>query len=160
MIVNKICPDCEAEYYSHIEKCADCGTALLFLEEYRNAQEEKKRRALRIVEQGVEVREGNLEWMNELRAALADSGIPGRVIAGESCKKSCCGGEWQLVVSREDAGRAQERIEEYFRELDPELRASHELMNQGKCPACGSPVNAGDAECSDCGLTLIIIEEE
>jgi hypothetical protein len=56
--------------------------------------------------------------------------------------------------------RAQERIEEYFRELHPELRDSHELAKQGKCPACGSTVVAGETECSDCGLMLVVIEEE
>jgi hypothetical protein len=45
-------------------------------------------------------------------------------------------------------------------EIHPELRASNELISQGKCPACGSPVAAKDRECSDCGLTLLVIEDE
>jgi len=64
-----------------------------------------------------------------------------------------------LIVSTEDLEMAQERVAEYYREIHPELRAS-ELVSQGKCPACGSAVGADDNECSDCGLTLVIIEEE
>ncbi|MCK7513085.1 MAG: hypothetical protein MZV70_59735 [Desulfobacterales bacterium] len=36
--------------------------------------------------------------------------------------------------------RAQrQRIEEYFAEMHPEIRASQNLLGEGKCPACGSP---------------------
>ncbi|MGO9018142.1 MAG: hypothetical protein ACLQVJ_07295 [Syntrophobacteraceae bacterium] len=45
-------------------------------------------------------------------------------------------------------------------EMHPEIRASHELAREGKCPACSFPVGPGDRECSDCGLPLVIIEEE
>jgi hypothetical protein len=62
------------------------------------------------------------------------------------------------MVSSKDAERANERIEEYYMEIHPEIRASREMMSQGKCPACGSPVNSGAAECPDCGLTLLITE--
>ena len=65
-----------------------------------------------------------------------------------------------MIVSTEDLERAQERVAEYYMEIHPELRASNELVSQGKCPACGSAVGADDNECSDCGLTLVIIEEE
>ena len=43
MNLNKICPNCEAEYYPHIEKCADCGAVLISFEEHKKAQEERKR---------------------------------------------------------------------------------------------------------------------
>ena len=64
---NKICPDCEAEFLPHIEKCADCGAVLLTFEEHRKAQEERKRIAEKIVENTVVVREGDLDWMSELQ---------------------------------------------------------------------------------------------
>jgi hypothetical protein len=65
-----------------------------------------------------------------------------------------------LIVSAEDLEMAQERVAEYYMEIHPELRASNELVSQGKCPACGSAVGADDNECSDCGLTLVITGEE
>jgi peptidyl-tRNA hydrolase len=157
---NKICPDCEAEYFPHIEKCADCGAVLLFPEEYKKAQEEKKRLMEKAIENEVAVREGDLNWMDELYAVLIDAGIPCTVRSDAGCTKSCCGDKCRLVVAPEDFGRAQERIEKYFMEMHPEIRASNELVSEGKCPACGSPVDPGGRECPDCGLMLVIIEEE
>jgi hypothetical protein len=157
---NKICPHCETEYLPHIEKCVDCGAVLLLPEEYRRAEEEKKRLGEKTVENTVAVREGDLDWLSELRAVLIDAGIPCTIHSDAGCKKACCGDKCRLVVSSADLERAQERIEEYFMEVNPELRASNELLREGKCPACGSPVGAGDRECPDCGLPLLIVEEE
>jgi len=157
---NKICPDCEIEYLPHIEKCADCGAVLLSHEEHRQAQEEKKRLMAKAVENAAVVREGDLKWLGKLYNVLIDAGIPCTVISDAGCNKGSCGNKCRLMVSAEDLERARERVEEYYMEIHPELRAANELLSQGKCPACGSPVAAGDNECSDCGLTLVIIEEE
>jgi hypothetical protein len=157
---NKICPDCEMEYLPHIVKCADCGAVLLLHEEHRQTQEEKKRLMAKAVENSVVVREGDLKWLGELYNVLINAGIPCTVTSDASCRKGCCGDKYRLIVSAEDLKRAQERIAEYFMEIHPELRASNELISQGRCPACGSPVGAGDNECSDCGLTLVVVEEE
>lgn len=158
MNLNKMCPDCGTEYLPHIERCADCGSALLLPEELLKAQEEKKRLMEEAVENEAVVREGDLSWMSELYAVLIDSGIPCSVRSDSNCKKSCHG-KCCLVVSREDFEKAQERIEEYFMEMHPEIRTSRKLVSEGKCPACGSPVSAEDRECPDCGLSLVIIEE-
>jgi hypothetical protein len=157
---NKICPDCEIEYLPHIEKCADCGAVLLFHEEHRQAQEEKKRLMAKAIENTAVVREGDLKWLGKLYDVLIDAGISCTVISDAGCNKGCCGNKCRLIVSREDLERAQGRIAEYYMEIHPELRAANELISQGKCPACGSPVGTGDNECSDCGLALVIIEEE
>ena len=157
---NKICPDCETEYLPHIEKCADCGTVLLLHEEYTSGQEEKKGLMEEAIRNAVVVREGDLKWVDELYNVLIDAGIPCAATSDAGCNKSCCGDKWRLIISKEDLERAKERIEEYFMEMHPEIRASKELVSQGKCPACGSPVLAGVNECPDCGLILVIIEEE
>ena len=157
---NKICPDCEIEYLPHIDKCADCGAVLLLHEEHRQAQEEKKRLMAKAIENAAVVREGDLKWLGKLYNVLIDAGIPCTVISDAGCNKGCCGSKCRLIVSAEDLESAQERVAEYYMEIHPELRASNELLSQGKCPACGSPVGVGDNECSDCGLTLVIIEEE
>jgi hypothetical protein len=157
---NKICPDCEVEYLPHIEKCADCGAVLLLHEEHRQAQEEKKRLMAEAVKNAAVVREGDLKWLGELYKVLIDAGIPCTVISDAGCNKGCCGDKCRLIVSKEDLERAQECVAEYYREIHPELRASHELVSQGRCPACGSPVGAGDNECPDCGLALVIMGEE
>ncbi len=160
MTPNKICPQCETEYLPHIEKCADCGAVLLFPEEHKKAQEEKKQIMQKAVDNTVVVREGDLAWLSELRSVLAEAGIPSAVRAAAGCNKGCCGGTHWLVVSSNDLERARERIEEYLMEINPELRASNELLRQGKCPACGSPVGTDERECPDCGLPLLIVEDE
>ncbi|MGE5893831.1 MAG: hypothetical protein ACM34I_07230, partial [bacterium] len=134
----KVCPECSAEYLPHIEKCADCGAVLLSPEEIAVAEEKEKRLRETELEKAVVVREGDLNWMEELSHVLIDSGIPCAVHVDAGCKKGCCGDTCRLLVSAEDAERAHERIEEYFREKHPEARASQELASQGKCPACGS----------------------
>lgn len=157
---NKICPECEIEYFPHVEKCADCGAVLLLPEEYEEAKEEKARLMEQSVENEVAVREGDLNWMSELYSVLIDAGIACTVRSDAGCRKGSCGSKHRLVVSPGDAERAQERIEEYFAEMHPEIAESRELMKEGKCPACGSPVAAGARECPDCGLPLVIIMEE
>lgn len=155
----KICPDCRAEYFPHILKCADCGTSLLSPEELKRAEEDKRRLQEKSLEDMVVVRQGDLQWMDELCNVLLDSGISSTVHVDPGCSKGCCGDTCRLVVSSQDAERAQERIEEYFREMHPELRESHELARQGNCPACGTPVAADAVECPDCGLILLIADE-
>lgn len=160
MNLNKICPDCEMEYLPHIGKCADCGAVLLLHEEYLRVREERKRLAAKAVENAAVVRKGDLKWMGELYKVLINSGIPCTVISDAACNKGRCGDKFHLVVSAENFERAQESISEYYMEIHPELRASHELISQGRCPACGSPVASDDKECSDCGLTLMIVDDD
>lgn len=154
----KVCPDCLYEYYSHVENCAECGAVLISLEEHEERQAERKRCMEAVLEEPVAVRQGEMDWMEELFNVLIDSGIPCRVHVETGCRKGCSGHTCRLMVSRRDAESAHGRIEEYFAELHPEARASQERISQGKCPACGSAVNQRAVECSDCGLTLLIIE--
>ncbi|UCG79113.1 MAG: hypothetical protein JSV21_04600 [Nitrospirota bacterium] len=154
----KLCPDCGAEYFAHIYQCADCGAVLLTPEENKAAQDEKQRRREQAVQDAVAIRQGDIKWMGELYNALIDAGISCTVVSDDGCNKGCCD-TCYLVVSREDAEKANESVEEYLRKVHPELQESHDLTSLGKCPACGSSVGSSDVECSDCGLTLMIVEE-
>ncbi len=154
----KICPDCAAEYFPHIEKCADCGTDLLIPEDNLKVQNERQQCKDKALANPVVVREGELKWLDELFNVLIDSKIPCMVTSDAGCSKSCCGGTYQLLVSAEDGERAKERIEEYYAEVDPEFKTSNEMMSQGKCPACGHSVGHDATDCPDCGLTLMIID--
>ncbi len=160
MDLKKICPECGTEYLPQIGRCADCGADLLFPEELNKAREEKKRLMEKAVKEEAVVREGDLKWLSELYTVLIDSGIPCTVHSQAGCKKGCRGDKCRLVVSPGDLERAQERIEQYFMEMHPEIRASNELISEGRCPACGHRVGPEDRECPDCGLPLVIIEEE
>ena len=157
---NKICPSCGAEYYPHIEKCADCGAVLISDEEYRRAQGERKQTEEKAVENAVKIMEGDLNWLSEIRSVLLDAGIPCILHSPSGCGKGCCGNTLQLKVSPEDLERSQETIEEYLMELDPDLRTAREMFGKGKCPACGSSIGPDDRDCPDCGLPLIIVGEE
>ncbi|TAN45493.1 MAG: hypothetical protein EPN22_02360 [Nitrospirae bacterium] len=157
---NKICPECETEYLLHIEKCADCGASLVLPEEYRKLQEEKRLISEKGIKNAVVVREGDMGWLNELNKVLMNAGIPSAVDVDAGCNKSCCNDKCRLVVSHADLKRAEELIEEHFMKMHPEARVSSELLNSGKCPACGSPLGDNDIECPDCGLALVIIEED
>ena len=159
MNLNKICPECGAEYLPHIQKCADCGVILLSPEECSKAQEERKRTEETAVENSVKVLEGDLNWMTELRTVLLDAGIPCS-LHSDTCRKGCCGDAVQLKVLLEDLERSQQAIEEYLMELAPELRTVKEMLGKGKCPACGSSIGHDARECPDCGLPLIIVGEE
>ena len=156
----KICPNCLVEYFSHIECCADCGALLLSPEEIKKVQVEKKRRIDNDLANQVVVREGSSKWINELFNVLIDSKIPCVINADARCNKGCCGNTYRLLVSLQYFKKARERIEEYCMEIHPEIRASKELISQGKCPACGCPLGSDAVECPDCELILLIIEKE
>lgn len=157
---NKKCPECGDEYQPHIEKCADCGVTLLLPEECTKAQEERKQTEETSVDNSVKVMEGALNWMSEIRSVLLDEGIPCKLHSDVGCRKGCCGDTVQLKVSPEDLERSQQTIEEYLMELDPDLRIAKEMFGKGNCPACGSSIVQDARECQDCGLPLIIVEEE
>ncbi len=154
----KICPDCETEYFPHIENCADCGAVLLLPEENKKVQEEKRQLKDKALENQVVVREGDKKWIEELYQVLIDSDIPCLITADAGCNKGCRADTRRLLVSSQDVEKANELIEEYYSEVHPEVQASKVMVSQGKCPACGSPVGSDSVECPDCGLTLIITE--
>ncbi len=154
----KICPDCTTEYFPHIENCADCGTVLLSPEENKKVQEGKKQLKDKALENQVVVREGDKKWIEELSQVLIDSDIPCLVTADAGCNKGCSADTRRLLVSSKDVEKANELIEGYYSEIHPEVQASKEMVSQGKCPACGSPVGSDAVECPDCGLTLLIVE--
>ncbi len=156
----KICPDCSTEYFSHIDNCADCGTVLLSPEKIRDVQEERHRCKEKTLENHVVVGEGDKNWMGELYTVLIDSGISCVITADAGCNKGCSADTRRLLVSSLDVEKAKERIEEHYAETHPEIQASNEMVNQGKCPACSSPVGSEAVECPDCGLMLLIVKEE
>ncbi len=160
MNLNKLCPVCRMEYLYHIDKCADCGHDLVLPEEYNKTQTEIKRIAGSAIENRVVVRKGDLGWLSELRAVLMEASIPSTIVSEDNCSKGCCSDSFHLMVGPGDLERAQESIEEYFMVINPELCDANELIKAGKCPACSFPAPAEARECPDCGLPLLIIEDE
>ena len=154
----KICPDCNAEFFHHVQNCTDCGAALLLPEENRKLQEEREQCREKMIENAVPVKEGDLDWIDELYNMLLDSSVPCVIHSNTGCNKGCSGHPYALLVSEKDAEKANDLIEKHYAKVHPEIEASNEMASQGKCPACGSPVGPNDPECRDCGLTLMITE--
>ena len=154
----KICPKCNVEFFQHVQNCTDCGTALVLPEENRKIQDEQKKCEEKMIENAVPVKEGDLDWIDELYNMLLDSSMPCVMQSNTGCKSGCSGHPYVLLVSEENAENAVNLIEAHYAKVHPEIEASNEMASQGNCPACGSPVAPDDAECSDCGLTLMIIE--
>jgi hypothetical protein len=152
----KICPECNTEFFYHVQNCTDCGADLLLPEENQKLQVEREQCKEKMIENAVPVKEGDLDWIDELYNMLLDAKVPCVLHANTGC--GCSGHPYALLVSEKDVEKANELIEEHYAKVHPEIEASNELVNQGKCPACGSPVGPKDPECSDCGLTLMIIE--
>ncbi len=156
---DKVCPDCGAEYLPHIETCGDCGTPLVSADEVEAAREARKRAAAEAGGDAVVIEKGGLDWLIELRAVLHEDGIPCAVVSEDGCGKGCCGDTCLLTAPAEAAERALERITAYREEVHPELRESREMIESGRCPACGSAVGTGARTCPDCGLPLMIVED-
>jgi hypothetical protein len=154
----KICPDCNTEYFHHVQSCADCGALLLLPEENQKLQEEREKCKKELLVNAVPVKEGDLDWIDELYNMLLDSSVPCVIHANTGCNKGCSGHPYVLLVSAEDSEKATRLIEAHYAKVHPEIEASNEMVGQGKCPACGSEVGPDDPECRDCGLTLMIIE--
>lgn len=155
----KICPDCGAEYLPYIETCGDCGTQLVPADEVEAAREARQRAAAEAGGDAVVIEKGGLDWLIELREVLKEDGIPCAVVSEDGCGKGCCGDTCLLVVPADTAERALQRVTAYREEVHPELRESREMIEGGRCPACGSAVGAGTRTCPDCGLPLMILED-
>lgn len=152
----KICPECNTEFFQHVQNCTDCGAALVLPEENQKIQDARNKCKEDMLDNAIPVKEGDLDWINELYNMLLDASVPCVIKANIGC--GCSGHPYSLLVSADVSERANELIEEHYAHVHPEIEASNELVNQGKCPACESPVGPNDQECRDCGLTLMITE--
>jgi len=118
--------------FPHVEKCADCGAALLLPEEFRKVQEERKRVEETTLANMVVVREGDMDWLRELREVLIDAGIPCAVQSDAGCKKAVAGlraGWWSPQMTLE---RARGSNREYYMEVSPEFRHFERIAQRRK----------------------------
>jgi rRNA maturation endonuclease Nob1 len=157
---NKICPACGAECNPHIDNCADCGAVLLAFEKHLRAGEAEEMPAQTSMENKDVVLAGDLDWIRELHAVLMASGIAGSVESERAGRNGRLRSGCRLVVSPDDLERARKRIEEHLMEINPDLLISQELFGKNKCPACGAIFVRDARECADCGLPLVVIEED
>ena len=116
------CPQCQDEYRADIEKCPVCACDLLAGNEMiARAEKQQQKMAGRLGELSpddelVVVRRGPLAEMKVYEELLNRDRIC-TVLAGDesSCGKGCCGGNFDLVVRREEAHDAVQIIEAEIR---------------------------------------------
>ncbi len=174
------CPRCRSDFQPHITACLDCGGPTQERDDEDDDddlppapeapepaepepdddewddEDETPERAPAIPPDAevVVLRRADLDWIQDLAAALAARDIPARIdpLAGDSR-------HFALSVRRED-GEAAAAIdrEVYLAGLREELPTLPEERH-GACPACGTEVPAGHEECPECGLVVAGPEE-
>lgn len=161
------CPKCQDEYRADIKICPACACDLLPGNEMiARAEKQQQKMAdrqgeLRPDDELVKVKHGPLAEMKVYEELLNRERIH-TVLAGDesSCGKGCCGGNFDLVVRREEAHDAVQIIEAEIRRtavLDSPVAQGGNgavfdpLAADNTCPACGHQFSGG-MECPDCGL--------
>jgi hypothetical protein len=160
------CPRCNDEYRPEIEECPACEVGLIGGREMLAAKEKQRKKAaerggeLNADEELVVVRRGPLAEMKIYEELLSREGICSLLAGDESsCGKGCCGGNFDLVVRREEAHDALRIVEAEIRrtsvidivEDGPVTSVFDPLAAANTCPACGYGFSGG-TECPDCGL--------
>ena len=149
----KLCPQCGAEYYDHVNECIDCHVELKSSEEI----EKEKREAQQFLDDSegaaFVIREGETCMLKEMRTLLLKNGIPNILSLSPGCKPGGCSTTSLLFVSERDGEKAEKILHEHYLRTHPEAAA--ELLGpEDACPACGFQAGAAAEECPDCGLVL------
>lgn len=153
----KICPECGAEYFARIAECADCEVPLVAPEPQAPPMSRRGAEVPLVdAEPMVSVREGSRDWIEELRDELEGRGISCGISLAPGCKAGTCGEVYHLRVPASRGDEAGRAVEAYLAKVHPELEEAQKLAAEGKCPACGHPVDATARTCPDCGLVLFL----
>ncbi len=149
----KICPECGAEFYSHISECNGCDVPLIHPDATPVTtgvpQVPDSDEALRLVT----IEQGDLAKISELHNVLTVRGLPSEVINATAAAGSCNGG-FLLQVPEYIKKTAVTAINDHWHELHPELGDAVEREESGQCPACGFTLDSTPENCPDCGLNL------
>ncbi len=165
----KICPNCDAEYFAHIETCKECNVTLVRPDETleitaqpysgTTAGADDCASETGAHKEGLAyVETGPLGRVTEFSKILEKSGIKSEIIA--LSQGSSCSSDFALLVEEQYEDGAKSILKEYWLTMHPEIRDSEEKERQGLCPACGADVKHNPMECHDCGLTLGVVETE
>jgi hypothetical protein len=151
---NRVCPKCGVEYYSHIIQCADCNVELV------NEVPIIKKEVFNM-EKASLISQGVISTLKPLIQILDEMDIPyklkfeGQEIFTELSPVS----DFSLFVPTDKINLITEIINKEINDEFPELLLAEELIDSGKCPACGH--NCGENKtCPDCGLPLVIDMDE
>lgn len=142
----KICPECGAEYFAHVEMCGGCDVALV-------RPGEQVERVRPDDGQLVSILQGPQDRIQEYSRVIAAQGMECHVLnpGGSGCSPA-----YGLFVNQHDAEDAVRAIEQYTLDMHPELLETDAKLRSGLCPACGASLSnwTTSGECPDCGLNL------
>ncbi|MBI5236757.1 MAG: hypothetical protein HY886_11005 [Deltaproteobacteria bacterium] len=147
----KTCPECGAEYFSHVTTCKRCDT-LLVSDTAAATPQASAPPDDSDAEDLVCIEECRLDRAQELVNALEKIGFKSKTLKMGSTKT--CGAYGVFVAGELIADEAIRKLDEHWRKLYPELKGATERANEGQCPACGADASASPDECPDCGLKL------
>jgi hypothetical protein len=150
----KLCPECGAEYFAHIEECRGCEIPLVHPDELDTA------RATRIEESAgglVPIIEGPVDRLKEIAYGLKSRDIDCQILKMSAPEGSSCSTKKEgfgVFVAQEAASAAAGVIASLTNEYKELLVDVNECYSKGECPACGADVMNSPHECPDCGLNL------
>ncbi|HBG46708.1 MAG TPA: hypothetical protein DDW94_06915 [Deltaproteobacteria bacterium] len=150
----KVCPECGAEFFAHVNVCNRCDTELVSPEEMRGPS---PRPATPGNEGLVCLEEGTYDRANELAWALRSDGFEVTVLRAPA---SSCKGGFGVFVDREVAVDAAARVDELWKRSNPEIADAEERLKKGLCPACGAALMGSSEECPDCGLFVGVADDD
>ncbi len=184
MEATKTCPQCQCEYRSSAQICADCGVPLVWSGpaveptgfdeggwdevppgEILGTVATDNEKVIRIYlghlkQAGIQGAVLPLTRYQSRELRFDDSVIFGRVVSGGKAGQIPVGDvltgfQYILFVRQVDFSRAQEIVDDLFAELHPgQEEGFSREFELGECPACGAAVAEAADECPDCGLSL------
>lgn len=152
----KICPECDAEFYSHVEVCNVCNVPLKYPGELEGEFEgdsgtgidAESNRVPGAEGEYVCIDHGETRRLAELKGALSEVGIEAEILK-EQPGVSCGGSGFGLFVPESQGLAALNAIKEYWHRVHPELADAEELLEGGRCPGCGFDLESTQPEYED-----------
>lgn len=161
------CPRCKAEYFSHVEQCADCRVPLVGEQDVANHHAQGQANDP-YLPNPIVFNQGALDGLKEIALALQKSHIrsavlPEKLTADDNAATlgAAAQKKYLLIISESDLEGAKKALEDMFAEaVQKEGRGVlvRDVINleqsEVTCPACGETGALENGECTSCGLFL------
>jgi predicted RNA-binding Zn-ribbon protein involved in translation (DUF1610 family) len=154
----KVCPQCGDVYRPGVERCADCGVALVHPEELTGDAGPELPPATELVA----IRIAGIAWLRAFSDALSEAGVPHRIdsppesVENASLQRRAHDQGLAVYVRPQDRERALAADAAFVRsqlpDLEGELQGEAPASESEDCPACGAHLDERATECPDCGL--------
>lgn len=146
----KVCPQCKAEYYAHVEVCKSCEVPLVHPEELN-----RKKNLPKAEGDLVCIIEAPYDVIKDLSAGLERAGIECEVLNVGDPASCSTPNTFGIFVHQSIFPEAVSALKETYYKIYPELKGTEERYREGLCPACGADVKDAWEMCPECGLNLL-----